>query len=366
MKSSSSVHFTRLDHLRFVAAALVIFWHSLRFSSQAPTDHVSRFWLVSVLQEGHTGVALFMTLSGFLFWTLCSGREVNYGVFIRNRFVRIFPLFAMWMLFYVFTGGVDPVKLVTAVLLLVNDGNAVPGNGWAVVVEFQFYLVFPFLLVFQRKYGIRYLWGLLAFFIGFRAVAWYGLGTVQSLAYSTILGRMDQFLIGMLCAELAARRPTLFRGGLQFPLALVVWSGTMYLFDLAGGYFDGPGGVPSSSSIWVAWPTIEGLLYAAIIASYLGWSVRIPSRMDRMLAWLGTLSFSLYLNHALIITAAGKATTALGLNTQGVGAGLLFGAVAVLPAAVLLSAATYYLIELPFLSLRRPYLSAAAESANPT
>ena len=49
--------------------------------------------LVSLVDEGHSGVALFMVVSGFIFTVIAGAREVHYGGFLRNRIIRIYPLF---------------------------------------------------------------------------------------------------------------------------------------------------------------------------------------------------------------------------------------------------------------------------------
>lgn len=114
MRSSSTKYFSRLDHLRLLAALMVLFWHSMRYFKQVPTTELPAFWPLSFAQEGHAGVALFMVLSGFIFQTLCRGKEVNYFEFIRNRVLRIAPLFIFWTLLYFYTSDVDPAKLFIA------------------------------------------------------------------------------------------------------------------------------------------------------------------------------------------------------------------------------------------------------------
>ena len=48
--------------------------------------------LTVVLFEGHTGVALFMVLSGYILASGTFGKDISYAGFLRNRFLRIFPL----------------------------------------------------------------------------------------------------------------------------------------------------------------------------------------------------------------------------------------------------------------------------------
>ena len=355
MESSSSKYFSRLDHLRLLAALMVLFWHAMRYKAQVPTSEIPAFWPFSFLQEGHTGVALFMTLSGYIFWLLCSDREIDYASFIKNRILRIAPLFLFWMFFYFYTQDIDPVKLFLATASLLNN-HTVPGNAWTIVVELQFYLLFPILLLFSRTYGLRYLFGFLIFAAFFRWTVWLTNGTVEDLAYSTIFGRIDQFLLGMIACDVANRHKELFRSLLLFGSLIALWILVFHLFDASGGYFDGPGGYPSTSSVWVYWPLLEGLFYGLLTASYLSVRIPIPRRVDYALAWMGALSYSLYLNQATAILIADKAFERMGLETAGFYNALAFGALGVFPILLGISVMTYYLIERPFLLLRKPYL----------
>lgn len=358
MKSSSSKYLSRLDHLRFFAALLVLVWHATHYKNITSTSYVP-LWPLSVFEEGHTGVALFMTLSGFIFQALCRGHDIKYFEFIRNRVLRIAPLFVVWTLFLFYTGNVDPVKLFVAILGLIDQGT-VPGVGWTIIIEFQFYLIFPFLLVFNQKYGLRYLVGLVVLAIIFRFGVWYTKETVQALSYWTIFGRIDQFILGMIGCELYHR----YSKSLGNPFILVglaiSWLSFFQLFNSLGGYYNN-GGYPTLSPIWIYFPTLEGLLYSLITASYLSLENPIPKVIDRSLAWMGTLSYSFYLNHLFIIEIMYKVSTTYGLKPVGFGQGLLFAVFVCLPVLTVVSAITYKLIEQPFLSLRRNYLYRPAE-----
>jgi peptidoglycan/LPS O-acetylase OafA/YrhL len=64
-----------------------------------------------------------MSLSGFIFYALCRNRKVNCFEFIRNRILRIAPLFIVWTLILFYTNDIDSTKLIVAVLTLVDKGQ---------------------------------------------------------------------------------------------------------------------------------------------------------------------------------------------------------------------------------------------------
>jgi peptidoglycan/LPS O-acetylase OafA/YrhL len=90
LKSSTGKYFIGLDHVRALAAFIVFTWHFIHVNNGhlAPPP----IFPLSLLTEGHTGVALFMVLSGYLFAKLLDGKNIIYTQFIWNRFLRLAPL----------------------------------------------------------------------------------------------------------------------------------------------------------------------------------------------------------------------------------------------------------------------------------
>ena len=95
MKSSSGQYFQSLDHVRAIAVFTIFVWHFIHFDNgQLASPLVFPF---SFFTEGHTGVAIFMTLSGYLFAKLLDGKRFNYFAFLRNRFLRLAPLLIVYI-----------------------------------------------------------------------------------------------------------------------------------------------------------------------------------------------------------------------------------------------------------------------------
>ena len=105
MRSSNLEYSEPLDHLRLVACLLVIVFHTFHpvyawmagagnpNGYQIPVNPLSVF-----VVDGHTGVALFLTLSGFLFARICRSGSFCVKNFYLNRFLRIYPLFIVILL----------------------------------------------------------------------------------------------------------------------------------------------------------------------------------------------------------------------------------------------------------------------------
>jgi peptidoglycan/LPS O-acetylase OafA/YrhL len=353
MRSSSGQHFEKLDHLRFLAALIVLFWHGLHYQKVIPTSYVPAWSFFSLLEEGHTGVSLFMVLSGYIFWQLCRLKKIDYLGFIYNRFVRIAPLFLLYTLLMFKVSDIDPVKLFVSIFGLL--GHTVMGVSWTVIVEFQFYLAFPFILLFTQKYGFRYVFGILFMAIIIRSGFWLTRGQIQDISYWTIFGRIDQFLVGILVCEAVNRwnNNKILKGLVASIFILSIYG--FHLFNKAGGFYDMPT-YPSPSPLWIVMPTFEAIMWGALTFLYLATKFELPVKLSRTLSWCGTISFSIYFTHFFVIEVFSIIAKKADINISGtwmVGLIVLF---VLLPVIIGLSSITYLLIEKPFLELRKNYI----------
>src|SRR5206468_647690 len=107
--------------------------------------------------------------------------------------------------------------------LAVNDGSSVleyarliasglllptlPSGAWSITVELHYYLFLPLILAASRKTAVL-LPGVVILGIVMRVALFLTGGEVQTLSYWTIIGRIDQFALGMLLCRYRAR----FRG----------------------------------------------------------------------------------------------------------------------------------------------------------
>ncbi|MEA1071022.1 acyltransferase [Sphingomonas sp. LY160] len=287
MRSSSGQHFAGLDHIRALAAFLVVTWHFAHGAGGSPVPF-NQATELAVLDEGHVGVSLFMTLSGYLFAKLIAGRSINYGAFLWNRALRLLPLLFVVLLIVGLRDYRDrPLTFFNFVV-----GGAVfpqlPNGGWSITSEAHFYIVLPLLLWVSAKWRWAPI-GMVAMAVLARLVFLAPSGDVQELAYWTIIGRFDQFAFGIFFASLTV-------SGRWAASALVAIVAIYTAFDLAGGFYNGP------DWPWIFMTTLEGATFGAIIAWYDAHPIRSPKM------WLvkkaGDYSYAIYLLHFFFVFAA--------------------------------------------------------------
>lgn len=298
MKSSSGVHFIALDHIRALAAFMVCTWHFTHgggaIGYPVSFDYTPAVFPFALLNEGHTGVALFMTLSGYLFSKLLDGKSINYGVFLWNRAVRLLPLLVLVIVLVGLTKlarGEEVYRYVESVLKGIVYPT-LPNGGWSITVEAHYYLVLPaFLWMLKKSRFLPLALIVLAILIRLALYAWKG--EIQSLGYWTIIGRVDQFALGMIAYRLRsiiAHRHTIAIG-VATAFSLFYW-----YFDSSGGFYQSPA-YPSPRAIWIFLPTIEAVAYGTFICWYDTSFTFPPHPVSRFIGQMGEFSYSIYLFH---------------------------------------------------------------------
>ncbi|MBR9844012.1 MAG: acyltransferase [Rhodobacteraceae bacterium] len=131
------------DGLRAFAALIVVAFHAkLGWAS-----------------GGFLGVDIFFVLSGFLITSILRGTDgIRYGNFLRRRLERLYPALLLFFLVMVFAmpifwkGRSVWEEIIPAALYLSNYARLFTGapdvlrHTWSLGVEFQFYLIWPFVI----------------------------------------------------------------------------------------------------------------------------------------------------------------------------------------------------------------------------
>jgi peptidoglycan/LPS O-acetylase OafA/YrhL len=353
---SKNIHrIPRLDHLRFFAAALVVLYHY--FGKIVPVDVNGRNLLFNLMLEGRSGVDIFFVLSGFIFGMISYEKKIRYGDFIWSRVIRIYPLylFAILLVLAVHPERFLPIDSVMLMfpVLIVGYLFALPGftQLWTIGLEFQFYLIFPFLAAFLLRNGYRYLLGMLVLAIGIRALYFTELGTVKDVGYGTLLGRIDQFVIGIGAAWLFIKHRPFFSRPAHLAVAVLLAAASFqWLVD-----WDSLG-AGANSPLWVVWPSIEGVIWGYLALSYVSCRIPLPAFLDESLAKLGAMSFSIYIMHDFAVVWALKHAKSLSITGSVNWDAALTGLFIALPLAVAIAWCTYNLVEKQFFIYRRKYV----------
>jgi len=369
MRSPNIRYMPAVDHLRAFAAVLIVVYHGLhvfayhlRFHAPFGIDHWLRPSdpLLAALAEGHTAVALFMVLSGFILTFGALDAPLEWRGFVRNRLLRTYPLF----LLLVFAGATVAQPFSLAAFLQTIGGLAnLPGAMvappftsmlWTIAIEWQFYVIFPLLLAVMKNGWTRILVGMLAMLLLMRVFAVLAGGNARDIGYMTILGRLDQFLIGMWAAW-AFRRWPLSRGR-----GALLAAGALVLVVLALWAFNAAGGWPSAAPWKLAWPALEGMLWAAFLIGYVAAANAAEGAWSRVLARIGEVSYSVYLIHFIVIWTMVEYALPVAFSGRPVPDALLNTLSFALPVTLAVSTLTYRYVELPFLRLRGRYHRDAA------
>jgi peptidoglycan/LPS O-acetylase OafA/YrhL len=369
MRSSNIRYIPEVDHLRAFAATLVDFYHALQIIgtfSRTGNESFDNKWIVTnnpllaLIVEGHSAVTLFLVLSGFIFTYGAAGRDVSYRQFIANRMWRIAPMFFLVVLFgiQIFPEGFTAIGLLQTLCFFgdlpggIGQGGILLGVTWSVAIEFRCYFVFPFLLHFIERYGLKYVFGVLFVTLLFRCLFYVAHREAGGIAYWTILGRLDQFVIGITAAivyrKLEGNKRTL---RWLLPLAIAGVIGWLQWFNLHGGW-------PSQDRNRLVWPPVEATVFAFFIVSYVAFDrgSGVPSNwLSSALARLGEISFSTYLLHFAVIWVVVHLHWVPHLSKDPNTNALLTTALIPWPMTIAFATLTYNVVERPFMAYRKRY-----------
>lgn len=337
VRSSGGQYFASFDHLRALAAFMVVSWH---FAHAAPGNPMyNQAPEIALLDEGHVGVALFMVLSGFLFAKLIAGRTILYPAFLWNRAIRLLPLLLVVLLIVGIRDYADDPLRYLKIVAMGAFLPHLPNGGWSITTEFHFYMILPILLRDSAKWRWAPI-AMVAVAICLRLAILASDANLQALAYGTIVGRFDQFALGIFfCTQrVTGRWAALALGGL-----VLLYSG----FDLAGGYNGAP------SWMWVVLPALEGAAFGALIS----WYAANPIRSPKM--WLvekaGAYSYSIYLLHFFLVFDAAALIDQHVMAFTSLYVALAWTTLFFI-VMIGIGHISFKLIEEPLLRFRRPYL----------
>ena len=115
------------------------------------------------------------------------------------------------------------------------------------------------------------------------------------------------------------------------------------------------GSYAGTEAIWIIWPTIEAVLWAAFLLGYLSLSLHLPVQLSSLLTLPGIISYSVYLIHFILVDLCLRQGWLLTPVADPAWNGYITTLLVIVPLTVLAATLSYWCIERPLLALRRPY-----------
>jgi peptidoglycan/LPS O-acetylase OafA/YrhL len=327
-----------IQALRGIAVLMVLLYHIGKYEERL---YPSFALLPDLTLAGRAGVDLFFVISGFVMVTITSGRTESGGAttFLLRRAARIYPLY--WFYSFVYLPiflfypammnrleGTDGISLTTSFLLLPSPSVPLVGQGWTLVHEMYFYLVFAVALLRPQSERLVILsaWALIV--VTFSCLP---LDVSDgSATLGLVLNPMTlEFLAGCAIAWLVKldvnhqALPAMVLGAALFVVSLflsVEWHRVL-LYLLPAGL----------------------LVYGATAVE-----VRHQYRFPRWLRFLGDISYSVYLSHILVLSLFKKLFSMIDVQLGLVTNVLFIGLAGI--GAVVAGAVSYYWVEKPLLA----------------
>lgn len=341
-KQSNLLH--SIQVLRGVAALMVVISHigaverKYGFSGQN---------LLARADIGQAGADLFFLISGFIMVVTMARRFGNpseIGPFLIRRFMRIYPIYWVFVLVICLAQAVRPewvnssypgeTRYLTSFLLLPAPGVPVMMVAWTLEYEVAFYLIFAVLMFLPFRwllpllslfFGLLVLFGEFVFTDGF----WPGWAMRPILL---------EFLLGAALGHLHLQKRWGFGWLLTFT-GIVLW--VIATMGPASQPIRGFGDAFLERPISFGIPA--GLLLYGLVSLEKKIGVKFPMFLQR----LGDSSYSLYLSHVLVISVGGRLWLAGGFNQWPINF-LLITVVLIL--ALLVGWLIHVLIEKPLIS----------------
>jgi peptidoglycan/LPS O-acetylase OafA/YrhL len=344
--------FSALDGLRALSVIAVVWQHT----SGTPGP--------LFLQKGFLGVDFFFAISGFLITSLLlRERDATDGISLRKfyarRALRIFPLYYLTLLAYLAliavtrrhsAEGIEFFRHLPAFATYTFNWFSVSGHqetfdfAWSLATEEQFYLLWPPLLVATLMItGGNRIWPPLVVLAVLIAVS-QGVGSMSES--STLPWRIPASLsLPILLGAAAALTLSTERGFAAAGAVLGrVWSAPVAALLLAAA-------IVADTPLQV----IEVLMVLVVAATCIvDWTPLHPILRWRPLAFVGVISYGVYLLHNLCANVARLFTTRATHEHDGL---LLFGVTLVL--VVLAAYLSFRFFETPVLRLKRRFETSA-------
>jgi exopolysaccharide production protein ExoZ len=337
-----------LDWLRGIAAIWVIL-HHINITIQKD-KYFSATSVTDIFTVGYRGVDLFFVISGFIMTLLIYDSDHTDRnrllKFVIHRILRIFPLYlivftTLFSIASFFGVGANDGFVPTLsgfiydALLLPRDDltTFIPVSAWTLTHEMMFYAMCLSSFISHRLYWVLLVsWSTLC---GLTFLTEYNVsGMAMPLSPLNIY-----FLLGAITAVACRKKPNAYRGTFIIPGL----TGLLFAFYIDMCIYD-------TQMIRRTVPSlVYGISFSAIIFSLHTSPPNIILKFDKVMTYLGRISYSLYLIHYPIIIVLAMIISKIDKNASGQALFFVLSIVVTLIAARI----SYFLIEKPGIVLGR-------------
>jgi exopolysaccharide production protein ExoZ len=284
-----------IQFLRFVAAALVVLFHTtvaleIYFAGSLPRA------VVSNAVFGASGIHIFFVISGFIMvYTSFNSASDQFDArkFAFRRFIRIYPIYIIYSLVYIyFYHAIAAGKNLSigqffgSLLLLPGYSSLIIGPAWTLSYEVYFYICFGIAMTCGLTRGLLVLTVFYTAAMGASLI----FDTSNQFVHLFTSSLLIEFLLGAWVGYATVCGVRVENRAANAMLALSV------IGFLAGVIF-GLGRLPSA----LTWGMPSAFLVAGLVSRENNASVPL---VIKKLSFLGDSSYSLYLLHVMLIDAA--------------------------------------------------------------
>lgn len=350
-----------IDGLRALAALGVLWTHTWTYFNN-PRCLIGKFDLADIGAFGVNGVDLFFVISGFcMYYFYASKKDFTYTDFrhfLFKRWMRLSPAFYGATLIYLFTGifvyhyNLSVIGVILHNFFYLNyilPQYIVASHFWTLSVEWQFYFIIPFLLIYKNRFNFKKIFLLMfGFLLLVGIISVFLFRNQLDQLTNSILFRGVEFGCGTIVAYLTIN-------GIK-PGKGEIWQLIIALLLIFAGRFSTSKPILSLSFHYynlfkILGFTCMGLGFAGILYIALNTSGLLSTALSLgPLKKLGRISYSFYLLHALIYPLVSNEVMHLLPDLKNIGGPLL---AAFISAIILypLSLLSYRIFEKPFLKI---------------
>lgn len=357
------IFFPNLNGLRFLAALLVIVSHMNNGMAWATV--------------GQLGVTLFFVLSGFLITYLLLAEKEKFGKirfkdFYLRRALRIWPLYYFVVIISLFVlphinlfhSSLEQVqddiglKSILYFLMLPNAAKelfpTIPylGQAWSIGVEEQFYLFWPLVIQYTRRYFLI-IAIIASVFTVFLQSLWFssapGRELIDNTPFVIFAKNFMSFLRiqcmcigGIFALMLYYRWHKVLTLLMSKPMQVIIWFTTVVL-------------VIRGQAIWHITHEFYSILFGIIILNLAGAKKSLVKLQLPWLDYLGRISYGLYMLHLIALALATQVVNYLLPDSTSIVHQVAMYTVGI-GMAIVLASISYHYLERPFLKYKKLFV----------